>query len=349
MEIYLIILMLVFFLAYLQDLVKDKLFFTFISVILLSFFGGIRFDVGTDFLTYEYYFHLLKLGRDTYMEPGFETMTRLIYFLGFNEQGVFFISSFITCFFFYKYIKENSVNIGLSYFIFFTFPIFYLASFNGIRQFIAVSLFIFSIKYIKNKNILKYLICVIIAASFHKTAIVLLPLYFVLNRKLSVFFWMLLFLFLLTLSNYIPHLLELLGIGSKYTSTEIYDNTGLNLKMLFVFFILLFVIYKSSIIKKYHDDYNIILNMLFIVCMISIIPIFVALPSAPVIRMTSYFSPVIIIVLGSFPDYLKHYNVSKTLSYMFLSVLLSCYFIANIYYSGDSFHLTPYRYNINLL
>jgi len=62
---------------------------------------------------------------------------------------------------------------------------FYFSTFNGIRQWIAIAVFMYSFKYIKQKELLKYLICIIVASLFHITAILLLPAYFLFKLNIK--------------------------------------------------------------------------------------------------------------------------------------------------------------------
>lgn len=343
---YFILLAFIIILACLQDQFPKLSIFNIVACILLAIFGGIRYGVGTDFYNYEEIFSTLKNTGVAYTEIGFNTMANLVFSLGFSIQVAFLLSSFIICYCFYRYIKDNSIHPGLSYFIFFSFPIFYLASFNGIRQFIAVAIFIYAIKFIKSKSFIKYMVVITIAVSFHKTAIVLYPMYFILNKKIPLYLWGIGFVSLIALSKILPDILTQIGVNHKYTEVGYYQNTGFNLKSLFIFAILFIVILIRKTISKYSNDINIYINMLGAVCAISLVPIFINIPSAPVIRMSSYFSPVAIIVLGSMPTYLQHFNLNKNISYLILLSVFSVYFAVTIVSSGDRYNLVPYNFNL---
>lgn len=62
----------------------------------------------------------------------------------------------------------------------------YWASFNTVRTYLAASMLIFSYKYLVQRRFLKYLIIVLIAASIHDTAILMVPMYFIINVKFSI-------------------------------------------------------------------------------------------------------------------------------------------------------------------
>jgi transmembrane protein EpsG len=54
---------------------------------------------------------------------------------------------------------------------------------NGIRQFMAAGIVFTATKYILNGNFKKYVITILFAATIHKTALVLLPIYFIVRRE----------------------------------------------------------------------------------------------------------------------------------------------------------------------
>lgn len=75
-------------------------------------------------------------------------------------------------------IKNASVNFTASLFVYITLA-FYLFGFAGLRQGLAISVFILSYKYTFNGEFKKYLLVVLIAALFHKSIVVAIPAYFV--------------------------------------------------------------------------------------------------------------------------------------------------------------------------
>lgn len=61
---------------------------------------------------------------------------------------------------------------------------------NLIRQFTVVCCFLCSIKYIEKPNLIKYLIVNLIGAAIHFSALIYIPLYFILNKKIPlILFW----------------------------------------------------------------------------------------------------------------------------------------------------------------
>lgn len=80
------------------------------------------------------------------------------------------------------YIGKYSCDVSLSCFIFVA-SLNCIWMFNGIRQFLVAAVFIANIRLITEKKLGKFLIMVLILYMIHKSAIVLIPIYFISNFK----------------------------------------------------------------------------------------------------------------------------------------------------------------------
>lgn len=59
----------------------------------------------------------------------------------------------------------------------------YFSAFNGMRQWIASIILFWAIKYIWNDNFIKYFICVILASTIHISALIMIPVYFIVKER----------------------------------------------------------------------------------------------------------------------------------------------------------------------
>lgn len=119
-------------------------------------------------------------------EIGYSIYSQIISKLNVNDQVYLFIVAMtIIIPIGYTWIK-NSKMPGISVFIYITLG-FFAFSFSGLRQAIAISIIVFSFNYINQRNFIKFLICLVLAISFHTTAFVFVfayPLYHIkLNNK----------------------------------------------------------------------------------------------------------------------------------------------------------------------
>lgn len=154
----------------------------------------LRYDNGADYLMY---LRMMKLAEQTGSSASSFTKIKSIevgyWFLlklcGKVWPGQYFITygviAFIICGFCYVAIWQQSPNPALSVYLFFASGI-YFDSFNGLRQYIAVAIIVFSYKYIPNRKFGRYLIMVIIAFTFHYSAVLAIPVFFIRYIKIDL-------------------------------------------------------------------------------------------------------------------------------------------------------------------
>ncbi|HDX9591189.1 TPA: EpsG family protein [Bacillus pseudomycoides] len=88
------------------------------------------------------------------------------------------ITNVLIVFILYKYSRL----IDLSLYVYITSGM-YLTSMNGIRQYLAAAIIFAATKYILDGNWKKYILIVLLASTFHQSALVLIPIYFLIRRK----------------------------------------------------------------------------------------------------------------------------------------------------------------------
>lgn len=172
---------------------KISLFFAFVSFALLVFFVGQRsyiFDTYQYQYAYDnYYTGDLSQIKDLFSaentDKGKGYTFLLILFKHFLHGTANDWFTFLAIFqiipvvlFFYKY----SVNFTLSSYFFITSGcVLWLV--NGVRQFLAVTLILYFVDWIFKKKTFPFIIVVLIAATVHNTAVLWLPVYFLIHLK----------------------------------------------------------------------------------------------------------------------------------------------------------------------
>lgn len=323
----------------------DKYLF-YVLTLMLILFAGFRYGIGVDYFSYYEVISSLSAGVSQAMEPGYLLLAKLVHIAGGKEQLLYLLSSLITIVFIAKYITRFSHYPLLSLYIYITMPILYFASFNGIRQFIAVAMFAYSIKYILSDSFLKFTAVLLIASTFHITVILMVPCYFILNRinKFSHFIIATIGYFALVSSADV--ILNLLHMSPKYMS-DYYESDGVNYKSfisipLFIFF-MTFRDKLSSILS----GTNAFITMLYISSLLAVTPLFSDLPAGLVNRMTSYFTIALIIL---FPNMIKIIN-NRYLRYLYLILMLlfpAIYYYSTLTINGEAYMLVPYESNFKL-
>lgn len=105
------------------------------------------------------------------VEIGFVLLCKLCKLIGLSAVGMLFVVSLIT----------NSLVVSVFYrfrypvivFLLYIISLFFLQQTNLVRQMLAVSIGLYSLKYIEEKNFLSFVILVFVAFLFHKSSIIL--------------------------------------------------------------------------------------------------------------------------------------------------------------------------------
>jgi hypothetical protein len=117
-----------------------------------------------------------------HQELGFSLLIKLVSLLGGNFQWFLFVTSCIMIIPVVYIAGKYSPYPYLSILLFIVFD-HYAFMFSGIRQGVAFGICIWSFKYIREKKFFKFLLLVLLAAMFHKSAYLFIPAYFVARIK----------------------------------------------------------------------------------------------------------------------------------------------------------------------
>ena len=158
-------------------------YFICIAAMSLIIVSGFRYGVGTDYMAY--YKGYISAPADLFEDAkdvGFLVINKLLNYISSNPQMILVTSIVINiCVILFLY--RNSVKFSLSiYFYITTFT--YYSSMNGVRQFLATSIILLSYRYMINRQFIKYVIYVLIASTIHGAALVMIPIYFLVNQKI---------------------------------------------------------------------------------------------------------------------------------------------------------------------
>jgi len=82
------------------------------------------------------------------------------------------------------FIYENSKNVVWSFLGYYSL-FFWFYGMTGIRQTLAAIILLFSYRFIKNRNLILFIVCIVFAYLFHKSAVAFAPMYFLANKKLT--------------------------------------------------------------------------------------------------------------------------------------------------------------------
>ncbi|WP_288614061.1 EpsG family protein [uncultured Bacteroides sp.] len=337
---YSFILALAVLLAYFSVKAKDarlKLLFLVLSFLIVSMFCGLRFFVGNDYGGYYYIFRNCRLGYPTRIEPSFFLLNKIFSNSTYGYIYVLFVSSVITVWLLYKLlIKCNILYLG----VFFLFTLNLLIMINDqVRQGIALSIFLYGFQYVEKKFFFKYSLFVILATTFHYTAILLLPLYFI--RCFTFKPWMWIFLLLLVfflhriglLSNIVVSVLEHTPIyGEIYQTKGVYfeavqESSGLGTLYKLIIALVVAISYNKMKRNYYVDLFLIgsILNIFFVGFLLAE-------------RVSFYLLYANVVALP-----LLYLSTKKKIIRLFILVIPLTYFVVQSFSGLESHGAVPYR------
>lgn len=161
-----------------------------ILIVGMSLFIGFRFYVGTDYASYyRTYFRYSRMSWGELIrvdDPALRIIAKLSSYLVDSPITMFTIAAFIFCTLFVTSIYKYTERFCYSMFLFVCSGTF-LDAFNGVKQASAIAIIFFGLRFIKERQFVKYLITILIATLFHSTAILMILLYWLFDIKTTPF------------------------------------------------------------------------------------------------------------------------------------------------------------------
>lgn len=155
-----------------------------ISSFILILLAGLRGPIEGDYLAYEDIFKISSqvYSSDLGIEPLYFFLNKIINLIGLPFQFVIVIVAIISIIPKFIFFYKESLNFGFTVLVYFC-TVYFIFDFIQIRQGLTIALFIISLKYIYEKSLIKYILVIILATSIHISSIILLPGYFIFNRR----------------------------------------------------------------------------------------------------------------------------------------------------------------------
>lgn len=189
--------------------------------------AAIRYEVGTDWPIYLDYYNWINAGIKGFSEKLFNLMNKVIHWSVNDFQGMIVLVAFLSYFFLFKAIYEQSISVPLSLLVFFISTA-YFASLNQLRQAISMPMMLYAYKYIRDKKPLPYFFWCIVASLIHTSSLVYLPIYFIARFKPTLRRYVTIFGLCIVTLPVLQILLEVLINYTKYSwySTSVFNTGG---------------------------------------------------------------------------------------------------------------------------
>ena len=155
-------------------------------IIVFTIVSGIRWDVGVDHTSYVSDYIDMCNGsfvvREWGMELGFLYVSKVFAELGLHYVFYMAFWAFLQIYFVIYAYKENKEVVPYIL-ILIVLGGYYFSWMNGIRQNVVACFFLFFSQYIQKKKLWKYLLCVALGYLIHSSAVILVPIFFLVYDK----------------------------------------------------------------------------------------------------------------------------------------------------------------------
>lgn len=233
-------------------------------ILILSLVSGLRYDVGVDCPVYREMYDDPSDIRLITLEPVWHWIIAGLRSMGFASRMWFILTSITINFLFYYGFKRLSVNIYLSLMLYVAMSFGYFESYNIVRQFVAGAILFATFHYVIERKIWKYMLCILLAACFHFSALIMIPFLFLMRIRYPL--WLLWAIFIIcffmgqTLLNFaLGQIIPYISEYSNYANNvSMEDYSGL-LK-LFYFLIGCGVLVVAPMVKRRFADSYLYIN-----------------------------------------------------------------------------------------
>lgn len=154
------------------------------------FLASLRYVTGFDYRSYETAFQNITAGGLSSLtvsgkiEPGFILLNLVTDFLGGGYRALLFLVHLLFTLLVFLWIERYSPSPWLSVYLFITLQYFAM-SMNLLRQSLAAAVILWTYPFLQRRRFLPFCAVTLLAFCFHRSALFMLPFYFLLNLRVS--------------------------------------------------------------------------------------------------------------------------------------------------------------------
>lgn len=307
-------------------------------------------SVGNDTRNYQYFFfQYSKMSLVELLDIGDEGLYRLLNWsiaklTNRNFQLYIAMTSALTIVPLAKLYMEDQSHSFLQIVLFVNMSIFVML-FSGIRQAIAMSIGVFSLRYIRKGKLLKYLLCIALAFGFHTSSFILLLMYPVYNLKIGKKdLWLVIPVIIAVLffsEQLFGFLVGILAIFSpEYAESEVSQTGAYAMIILFALFTVFAYVIPDE--KKMTRDLLGLRNLLLLSALLQCFAPLHALA----MRMNYYFIPFVpAVMVRTMNVYDSKYKNVVQWAEVILCIFFTASFLSSVFQAastGGMLHIVPY-------
>lgn len=297
---------------------KTKFFFILI-VLVLIFVAGCRYYVGSDFRAYYHdyvtYINELPEALRTFNEPVIRLIYKIVTLIWRDGWACILSVAAITLILELRFVYINTDDILLASILFMF--IMFSSCFNAVRQSLAVAVFCCGFPFLRERRFKPYLLVCIIAFLCHRSALVLLPIYFVVHRKLRLLNLLLVLAGVILLFQSYELLFSAVGLvsGEDVNLNDSYWTNSVNVLSTITAVVPFFAFILILNDHEKTEEETFYLNLLLIHAVISV----VTMNSTAIARTRMYSAPFLVIAI---PELLKKTNIKYRRVIAYVIVIL---------------------------
>lgn len=341
---------LIVFLAYLAFVGKTQYWslrlrrigVTSFAIILILFQGLRHFSVGTDTSIYLRRFAFVDSTDDIWrsMEIGYNSLNVFLS-LNFDSFNVLLISisAFVVSAYTFGIVRMTKYY-ALALFLFVALGT-YTFSFNAARQGMAVAVCFLALPFLLRRRAKHYFFMILFAASFHQTAIVAAPLYFLTTASLSWRYlaWIVVATLIMTVG--LTSLVQLSAtlLNDSYSAYAEEHVGGGEVTVLFLFTQAVFLYLLKPMNNENESYYSRLLSIYLIGLVPALASVLTSVNPSGVLRLQAYFSHVAILLWPLAISQIKNANLRSHAAGGLVLFMLTYFYMSTSTFS----RLTPYR------
>ncbi|MCL6572367.1 MAG: EpsG family protein [Bacillus sp. (in: Bacteria)] len=246
--------------------IKPNLIFTLGVLLSLVLVSGLRANIGDTFF-YKHAFEVNKFNWDQIKDQsnlGFWLLQMVLKWFSEDPQILIFTTAAITNVLIIFNLYKYSRMFELSTYVYITGGL-YLVSMNGIRQVLAAAIIFTATKFLIKGNWIKYMLVILVASTLHESALILIPIYFLVRykawSKVTFFLMFLAILLVIGFEQFSSLLFSTIG-NTQYGHYQNFQEGGANIIRVVVYAVPLIIAYFGrEKLRVIFPDSDYIVNM----------------------------------------------------------------------------------------
>lgn len=309
-----------------------------VITLLLGLFAGLRGDnVGADTIAYiNRFLYLVAIDQnwDTYgsSEPGYKVILAFSRIISNDPTTLLIVTSVIASALYITALNRTNKGSSLAIYSFIAFG-FFVFHMNGLRQGLAMGIFMHAIPFIVSGRPIAYATLVLLASTLHITAIFALPLYYIFRMGFSIRYFLFAAVVSLAILAFGDIIFQIGSVANEryliYSSRN--EVGGLNLALAYAVLLIGFVLGRNLITRDVRKTYDIYLSIYLFGCIIFIGVVIGGL-YVETTRMALYFLVTIPMLISLLIQSLPDVRLRESVTLVFIAVggLFFYYYLLNI-------------------